>query len=221
MGPSLHQHPAALFLWDLLHATLPQVDVQLRPRFKCQVVARDVVGLEGDHLAQLLEPLLRLLPRDPEYEIETQGFETHLTRQPEGPHRPLHIVGPVQEAKSVLVEGLHTQAQPLHSKLQEEGQLLLAGTLWVGLAAVLLDLAQIYSLGQALQESPQEGRRDVSGRATAQEDGLGLEVLTPKLQFTQYRLDDGLLQSILDPREGVEVTVPTLDDTEWNVSIQG
>jgi hypothetical protein len=188
--------------------------------FVGQTVGRDMLRSEGDGLLKGRFPLRQRLPGKAEHQIDIQVREPGVAQDLERGFRLRGVVFPAQQPEQIVIPGLHTQADPVHSEASEQFGFARRHAAWICFHRPLAQRREIEAMPKTAEKVAELRRRQRSRRPAADENGLRCYRPggAPLLDFTEKRLAEALrlrwVGALL-----VESAVGTNPRAERNVNI--
>ena len=199
------------------------VVVERRVRLDLQTVARDVVGLEVDDVAQRLHPLLAALAGQTEHQIDRHVRKPGAPRQR---HRLLRLLVGVRTTQrlELLVEvGLHADGDAVKARAAQTRKLRERDGVGIRLQRDLRVAADLEPAVQLREDAHQTARAEERRRAAAEVDGVhdiprraGRRLADVGEDGVEIALHERLIARAAD---GVEIAVFALAAAERDVYI--
>ena len=197
--------------------------VERRVRLDLQPVARDVVGLEVDDVAQRLHPLLAALAGQTEHQIDRHVRKSRAPRQR---HRLLRLLVGVRTTQrlELLVEvGLHADGDAVKARAAQTRKLRERDGVGIRLQRNFRVAADLEPAVQLREDAHQTARAEERRRAAAEVDGVhdiprraGRRLADVGEDGVEIALHKRLVARAAD---GVEVAVFALAAAEGDVNI--
>ena len=178
-----------------------------------------MLRLEGDGLAQGVDPLVHALAGDAEDEIEVDIVKSRIAQDgmaAEGLVLGMHAAQSLQQAG---VPALHAHADTVDAQFAQARGFFQRDGGGVHLDGELLETGEIHALTEAGDEVVELRGRERGGGASAKENGARLEPVAPDFRLAEHRIEEGAglipITCLL-----VKTAIRTHLRTEWNVRVE-